>query len=284
MSDADGVGPNPDTIGALLLAAGHLADTPVGIAEGVDIGTDALIGVENVVGGAGNDSITGNGFANIITGAGGNDTIVGGGGNDTAVFSGLHSPVSDHAESGWLIPGSRSAGRFAGRHGSDYVASNGFSSRIARLRPVGNDAPMLTVPNIAATPGKVINGLSLFTASDADGDALTYYFYDNTAAATSGHFTFNGVDVAPNMVFGVSAAQLDLVSFTAGRTSDQLLMNVFDGLDYSQVKAFNVNVPANHAPVLTVPNVAALAGQGLRGIVAVLRDRCRQRRADLLLL
>ena len=37
----------------------------------------------------------------------------------------------------------------------------------------GNDAPVLTVPNIAATPGKVINGLSLFTASDADGDALT---------------------------------------------------------------------------------------------------------------
>ncbi|MGZ8402125.1 MAG: hypothetical protein ACXWVR_02325, partial [Rhodoplanes sp.] len=70
-----------------------------------------------------------------------------------------------------------------------------------------------------------------------------------------------------NTVFGVSAADLDLVTFTAGRTSDQLLMNIGDGLDFSQVKAFNVNVVAdlgpNHAPVLTVPNIAATQGQEL---------------------
>ena len=265
MLGADGVGPNPDTIGALLLAAGYSADTPVGIAEGVDIGTDALIGVESVVGGAGNDSITGNGFANIITGAGGNDTIVGGGGNDTAVFSGLHSQyqITRNLDGSFQVLDQRGGSP----DGTDQIRGvERFQFADRTITAEGNDAPVLTVPNIAATPGKVINGLSLFTASDADGDALTYYFYDNTAAATSGHFTFNGVDVAPNTVFGVSAAQLDLVSFTAGRTSDQLLMNIFDGLDFSQVKAFNVNVPANHAPVLTVPNVSALAGQVIDGL------------------
>jgi hypothetical protein len=65
---------------------------PVGKAEGVDIGTDALINVQNVVAGAGNDTITGNGGNNTLTGglgddiligAAGDDTLVGGTGNDT---------------------------------------------------------------------------------------------------------------------------------------------------------------------------------------------------------
>ena len=79
---ADGVGPNPDTIGALLLAAGHSATQPVGFAQGVDIGTDALLGIENVVGGAGNDMIFGDALNNALIGGAGNDTLVGGAGND----------------------------------------------------------------------------------------------------------------------------------------------------------------------------------------------------------
>ena len=70
------------TIGALLTGAGLAANTAVGYAEGVDIGTDALIGVENVVGGAGNDTIIGDNDANVITGGAGADAISGGGGND----------------------------------------------------------------------------------------------------------------------------------------------------------------------------------------------------------
>ena len=79
---ADGAGPNPDTIGALLLAAGQSATQPVGFAQGVDIGTDALIGIENVVGGAGNDIIFGDALNNALNGGAGNDTLVGGVGND----------------------------------------------------------------------------------------------------------------------------------------------------------------------------------------------------------
>ena len=84
VNGADGVpGGNPDNIGELLVAAGHLATEAVGFAQGVDIGTDALISVENVVGGSGNDTITGNGGVNVIDGGGGDDTLTGGAGNDT---------------------------------------------------------------------------------------------------------------------------------------------------------------------------------------------------------
>jgi Ca2+-binding RTX toxin-like protein len=88
------------TIGDLLTAALLDPHTLVGKGQGVDIGTDALINIENVIGGAGNDSITGDSDANILTGAGGNDilnggagadTLDGGPGLDTAVFSGLRS-------------------------------------------------------------------------------------------------------------------------------------------------------------------------------------------------
>ena len=86
---ADGAGPNPDTIGALLTAANHVPpyDTHMAVAyaDGVDIGTDVLIGFQNVVGGAGNDTITGDGNANVLTGGDGNDTLNGGLGADTMI-------------------------------------------------------------------------------------------------------------------------------------------------------------------------------------------------------
>ena len=85
VNGADGGGPNPDTIGELLAAAGHSETEAVGFAQGVDIGTDALISVENVVGGSGDDTIIGNGGANVLSGGGGDDTLTGGGGADTLI-------------------------------------------------------------------------------------------------------------------------------------------------------------------------------------------------------
>jgi hypothetical protein len=50
---ADGAGPNPDTIGALLGTAipPYDAHTLVGYAEGEDIGTDVMINIRNATGG-----------------------------------------------------------------------------------------------------------------------------------------------------------------------------------------------------------------------------------------
>ena len=46
---------------------------------------DTLTAIENVTGGAGNDTLTGNGGANTLDGGAGNDTMSGGTGNDTYV-------------------------------------------------------------------------------------------------------------------------------------------------------------------------------------------------------
>lgn len=45
-------------------------------------GLDTLIGIENVMGGAGNDTITGDGGNNILSGGAGNDWLIGGDGDD----------------------------------------------------------------------------------------------------------------------------------------------------------------------------------------------------------
>ena len=131
-----------------------------------------------------------------------------------------------------------------------------------------NRAPMVTASDFSAARGQVINASTLFSASDADGDNLLYFFYDNSADPMSGHFTVNGVVQAAGTTFAVTAAQLAQTTFTAGTaSSDDLFVNVCDGSTYSGPKEFHVNVPANHAPTVTAPDYLGLAGTGLQRVV-----------------
>lgn len=55
------------------------------VAQVTGYGTDRIIQIENVTGGAGADKLTGSAGANVLSGAGGNDTIKGQGGSDTLI-------------------------------------------------------------------------------------------------------------------------------------------------------------------------------------------------------
>ena len=54
----------------------------VNLAAGTGSGFNSILGVENLIGGSGNDSLTGNGQANTITGGRGSDSVNGGLGDD----------------------------------------------------------------------------------------------------------------------------------------------------------------------------------------------------------
>jgi hypothetical protein len=126
-----------------------------------------------------------------------------------------------------------------------------------------NQAPTVTAPDFSASKGEVVNASDLFTASDANGDSLLYFFYDNSANPASGHFTVNGVVQAAGTTFAVTAAQLAQTTFTAGLSaSDDLFVNVYDGSAFSGPKEFHVNV-VNNAPTVTAPNQTANSGQVL---------------------
>ena len=70
------------------------------------------------------------------------------------------------------------------------------------ITDVPNRAPVLTIPasKIPASAGQTLQVSGMIGASDADNDALTYYFYDNSAAANSGHFVLNGTPVGQGAV------------------------------------------------------------------------------------
>jgi Ca2+-binding RTX toxin-like protein len=77
-------------------------------------GSDTLSGIENLRGGAYNDTLTGNGSGNVLTGASGNDTLAGGAGNDTldgnggidtATYASSSSAVTANLSSGAVTDG-----------------------------------------------------------------------------------------------------------------------------------------------------------------------------------
>ena len=112
-----------------------------------------------------------------------------------------------------------------------------------------NRAPVLTVPaGVTADPGQPLQLSSLFSATDADGDALTYNFQDGTTAANSGQFVLNGTALGQGATFGVSAAQLANLVFVSGAEGfpDDWSMQLSDGRAVSAVGVFHVNV--NRAP------------------------------------
>ena len=66
-------------------SSGITVNLGVGTSSGAD-GNDSLTGIENVLGGNGNDFIQGNSLANVLNGGAGDDTISGGAGNDLLDF------------------------------------------------------------------------------------------------------------------------------------------------------------------------------------------------------
>jgi hypothetical protein len=105
-----------------------------------------------------------------------------------------------------------------------------------------NQAPTVTASNQTVTSGQVLNASSLFSANDADGDSLLYFFYDNSAAASSGHFEVNGQVQAAGTTFAVTQAQLANTTFVAGTTGDDLFVNVWDQASFSGPKAFHIDI------------------------------------------
>lgn len=107
--------------------------------------------------------------------------------------------------------------------GPDHV---GFHVNVAP-----NHAPVLTVPsaNVSLAAGQSVAASSLFGATDADGDALTYYILDNSAAANSGHFVLNGTALAAGTPYTLTAVQFAQTSFVAGTAGDNLYVLASDG-------------------------------------------------------
>jgi hypothetical protein len=99
-----------------------------------------------------------------------------------------------------------------------------------------NRAPILTP--VSSTPGVALGQTvavsTLFSTSDADGDAITRYrFWDNGTGG--GEFRVNGVAKTPKMEFEVDAAALADTVYAAGAVTgtEGIAISVYDGAAWS---------------------------------------------------
>ena len=94
-NDALDGGAGSDTASYSSATAAVTVDLGAGTASGdATLGTDTLTGIENAVGGAGNDTLIGDGADNTFEGLGGDDAVSGGAGSDTVVFSSATADLS----------------------------------------------------------------------------------------------------------------------------------------------------------------------------------------------
>jgi hypothetical protein len=103
---------------------------------------------------------------------------------------------------------------------------------------------LVSGPYVLASPGQALAASNLFSATDLDGDALTYYLYDNTTATSGGHFAVNGTAVPRDVMYPLTAAQLAQTTFVAGAagTSEDLFVKAYDGHVYTDWSEFHILV------------------------------------------
>jgi Ca2+-binding RTX toxin-like protein len=213
------------------------------IANALQFNGDARSLIENAIGGTGNDTIVGNSAANRLDGRQGTDTLTGSTGDDTFVYGASYGAdfITDFIAgnssgdkidlSGLGITSFSQAMSYASQSGSNTVFSFGGSNTLTLANvTLGNlnaadfgfatinHAPVVTLVSgssvTASSPGQVFQLSSLFSASDPDGDPLTYYVLDDTSGG--GRFMINGVVQAEKGWVPVTQAQLSQITFTAG--------------------------------------------------------------------
>jgi probable HAF family extracellular repeat protein len=122
-------------------------------------------------------------------------------------------------------------------------------------------APTVAVANMTATHLQNLPAANLFSAADADGDALTQYAFYNTGTG-GGHFMVDGVALPVAQEIDEPAAYLSHVSYQSGSGADTLYVRAYDGAlwgNWSQ--AFTVTAPPDAAPTVSVANLPATHGQ-----------------------
>jgi len=151
-------------------------DLVINLAEGIAfdvnsgspwIGNDTLIGIENVISGAGNDHITGDAADNTITGGGGNDVMDGGAGNDVLV-------------------GASGDDTFVMSTGNDLItAGGGTDSLTADSRFVIENAERTDTGDVIITARDDIGRETTVTIQDFFNDPVsTFTFYDEGVQKT----------------------------------------------------------------------------------------------------
>ncbi|RDJ23335.1 tandem-95 repeat protein [Bosea caraganae] len=164
-------------------AAGIVLDLAAGEANGDGIGADELSGIENVIGGSGDDILIGDDAANRLIGGLGNDHLDGGAGNDV-LNGGAGDDLIDGGAGDDTLDLSAATGPVsvdfgAGRVSGEGIGSDSFSNIEKLLFGAGNDV---------VTGGNGNDGFD----GGAGNDTLKGGAGDDTIAGAAGDDTVDG--------------------------------------------------------------------------------------------
>jgi hypothetical protein len=115
-----------------------------------------------------------------------------------------------------------------------------------QMSTIGN-APSATTNNNSIGRNQSVLASTLFSVSDADGDAITQYqFWDESVGASTGRFTLNGVDQVENAAITVAAADLGQLGYRGGNGtgSETLWVRANDGSGWSRWSSWQMSTLA----------------------------------------
>ncbi len=103
-------------------------------------------------------------------------------------------------------------------------------------------APVVTADDISLASGATALASSTITATDADGNALTYHVWDAGRSADSGYFELDGAVLASGRSHTLSQEQFDRLNIVGGddAASEALWVRVTDGVNLTSWVSFDL--------------------------------------------
>lgn len=117
---------------------GTSVDLRIETAQNTGYGLDTVVNIENLIGGAGNDTLIGNGRANLIMGKAGKDVIRGLGGNDTLLGNGDRDRL-DGGGGADVLQGGGGNDRLLGGRGDDVLTGGAGADLFVFRSSMGQD-------------------------------------------------------------------------------------------------------------------------------------------------
>ncbi|MFO7606039.1 MAG: hypothetical protein R6W72_07055, partial [Desulfurivibrionaceae bacterium] len=167
-------GPGTDTASYVNSVFGVSASLATGLGTEGDADGDTFYSIENLTGGAGDDTLTGDDNNNILTGGAGNDTLIGGLGNN-------------------ILYGGDGDDIFIGGYGNDTMYGN-------TATVVGTDIDTVSYAELSVG---INASLAVGSGADIYGTFIDYYHNIENLTGGSGNDTLEG-DAADNILIGGS--------------------------------------------------------------------------------
>lgn len=183
-------------------------DLSAGSATGVEIGTDVLMSIENVIGSSHVDTIIGDANANRLDGGTQDDSLVGGAGNDTLI-GGWHDDELFGGDGDDEL------------HGDDYLGQTGYAGNDTISGGAGTDTAVFGAALAAVTVA--LNGNVLTLTSTLDGT--------DEVSNDVEILTFNGVSYTWTDIANIALGSDGIVTGTPG--DDTIDLNYTDSLGES---------------------------------------------------